>query len=180
MSAVPVTGKPTLVALPLPDRLHYQLQQRRRDAVAVALSRRPGLQCVAAVEGTHLVEHGLDELVLDHYMIGNARLAVVHLERFPDRLLRRRAIEIVDMEVVAVNVGDSSLEEIAEPRVRVLADRDQEVGAQVGPVDAVGELIREPLGHGLLGAVEEVLLELVEHDEQARVHRARRRPDRRV
>ena len=73
------------------------------------------------------------------------------------------------MEVVAIDVGDPSLEQVAETRVGVLADGDQEVGAEVGSVDAGGELVGEPLRSGLAGAVEEVFLELVKHEEQARV-----------
>ena len=35
------------------------------------------------------------------------------------------------MQVVTVDVGDPALEQVAESRVGVLADRDQEVGSEV-------------------------------------------------
>ena len=54
---------------------------------------------------------------------------------------RRRAVEVIEAQVVAEDVRDPPLEGV-ELRERVLADREQEVHAQVGAVDDRGELAR--------------------------------------
>src|SRR5215467_13667995 len=77
------------------------------------------------------------------------------------------------MEVVAIDVGDPSFEQLAKAGVRVFANRDQEVSAKTRPVNAAGELVGEPARDRLAKAVEEVLLELVEHNEQARIRHTR-------
>src|SRR5215468_1559003 len=90
-------------AFSFPDRLHHQLQQRRGDPVTAAPvgSRRSALPRVTvAVEGPNLIEHSSDKLILDLDVLRNLRLAVVDIEWLPDRLLRRRTVEILDMEVV--------------------------------------------------------------------------------
>jgi hypothetical protein len=72
---------------------------------------------------------------------------------------------VVDADVVVEERGDAVLEAV-ELRPGVLAQREDEVHAQVGLVDEPRELGREG-ALALLGRlVEEVLLELVEHDEQ--------------
>ena len=91
------------------------------------------IQVAACVIRPNLVEHGIDEPVLDRDLLRNPRLPVVDLKRCPYRLLRRLSTEILDMQVITVDVGDSALEQLAKPRVRVLADRDQEVGGHDRP-----------------------------------------------
>ena len=102
-----------------------------------------GGRAPSAVVRPDLVEHRLDQLVLDRTGPATSRLAVVDLKRLPDRLFRRGPVEVVDMQVVAVDVGDPSLEKVTKACIGVLADRDQEVGAEIGPVDAAGELVGE-------------------------------------
>ena len=83
-------------------------------------------------------------------------------------------VEVVDAEVVREQQRDVPLE-VVELGPRVLADREQDVHAEVRVVDDRRELggeTREPLAVALVGVVLEVLLELVEHDEQ-RAARAR-------
>ena len=78
------------------------------------------------------------------------------------------------MEVVAVDVRDPRLEAVADPRVGVLADRDEEVGAEVGAPRSRRARRRSarPPRHAV---VEEEVLELVEDHERSRVERARGR-----
>ena len=96
-------------------------------------------------------------------------------DRLLDRLAGRAAIEVVEVQVVAVDVRDARLEAVADARVDVLADRDEEVRADVVAGDAAAEVGDEaPPGRVVLVVLEE-LLELVEHHEERRVERARRR-----
>ena len=76
------------------------------------------------------------------------------------------------MQVVRVDVREAALELVAEPRVRVLADRHEEVGAQVRALHAAGEVVGEALALGRALVVLEELLELVEDHEQRAVARA--------
>ena len=55
-------------------------------------------------------------------------------------------------------------------RERVVANREQEVRPQLGPVDRLRKLGVEGSGAALVVVVEEVLLELVEDDEQLATH----------
>src|SRR5271165_4867769 len=105
----------------------------------------------------NLVEHGIDESVLDRDPLANPWLPVVNLNRCPYRLLRRLSVEILDVQVITVDVGDPSLEQVAKARVRILADRDQEVGRNVRPVDAAGQLISETLAGRLAQTIQKVL-----------------------
>ena len=72
---------------------------------------------------------------------------------------------MLDADVVREQRGDASLEAV-ELRPGVLADREHEVHAQVGLVDEPRELDREGALAVLVRVVEEVVLELVEHDEE--------------
>ena len=74
-------------------------------------------------------------------------------------------LEVLDADVVREQARDAALEAI-ELRPGVLADREQEVHAQVGLVDESRELDRERAVAVLVLVVEEVLLELVEDDEE--------------
>src|SRR5204863_82109 len=68
-------------------------------------------------------------------------------------------------DVVREQGGDAALEAV-ELRPGVLAQGEDEVDVQVGLVDQARELDREGAVAVLAFVVEEVLLELVEHDEQ--------------
>ena len=72
---------------------------------------------------------------------------------------------MVDADVVLEERRDAVLETV-ELRPGVLAQREDEVHAQAGLVDEARELDREGALAVLGRVVEEVLLELVEHDEQ--------------
>ena len=114
----------------------------------------------------HLLEHGIHQVGLerDGWLIG---AALVHaLDRAHDGVAGRLAIEIVQMEVVAVHVRDQAVEQIADPGVGVLSDREEEMGLNVRIIDAGGELPCEvPAPVGAVQVVQEELLELVEDHE---------------
>jgi hypothetical protein len=86
-------------------------------------------------------------------------------DRFENGLTCRSLVEEVEVQVVAVNVGDACLEPRPDQRIGVLADGDQEVRPQVATVDAAREIVVEPVV--AIGLVEEVLLELVEDDRRS-------------
>src|SRR5207244_1341812 len=75
------------------------------------------------------------------------------------------AVEMLDPDVAREDVRDVVLEDV-ELRVRVLADRDEKVGAEAAAVDGPRELARErSVAVGAAG-VEQVFLELIEQDEE--------------
>ena len=120
----------------------------------------------------HLLEHRVHELGLDFEVLGIRRqLPVERVDGFKDRRPSGALVQEVEMQVVAVDVGDARLEPIADQGVGVLADGDQEVRPQVAASYATRELIVEPFLIGRL--VEEVLLELVEDQEHRGVRRSR-------
>src|SRR5439155_10628151 len=79
--------------------------------------------------------------------------------------------EVVDVQEVGVDVGDAGPEEIPQGEVEVLADREDEVRTEVGAVDTAGELLGECVAALVPGAIEEVLLELIEEHKQLRIER---------
>src|SRR5581483_10032641 len=114
----------------------------------------------------------------DRDRLGARMELVEELDRPYDRLACGLAAEELEVEVVPVDVRHPALEEVAEPGVGVLADRDQEVRLQVAAVDAGGELLGERALALVRRVVEEVLLELVEDQEQGRLAGRGRRLDR--
>ena len=84
-----------------------------------------------------------------------------------DRRARGVAVEVVDAQVVVEQVRDAPLEAV-ELRERVLAQRDEEVHAQVGSLTIARTRRRTCPARRSSRVVEEVLLELVEDDEQRR------------
>ena len=80
----------------------------------------------------HLLEHGVDERGLDlERGSPSGSCALNALTGFEDGVAGGALVEEVEVEVVAVDVRDAALEQIADPRVGVLADREQEVRPQV-------------------------------------------------
>ena len=71
---------------------------------------------------------------------------------------------VIDLQPVLEQVRDPALEAV-EPRERVVANREEEVCPQLGPVDRVRKLGVERAGPALVVVVEEVLLELIEQHE---------------
>ena len=111
-----------------------------------------------------LVEDGVDERRLDARPV-RARYEVrPALERALDRLPGRRAIEVLEAQVVVEQVRDPALEPV-EARDRVLADRDQDTERQVAAGEHAWQRGGEVVGVVARRVVDEVLLELVEDQE---------------
>jgi len=72
------------------------------------------------------------------------------------------------VKIVAVDILDPLLEQVAQSGERVLADRDQEVSANVSAVNAGSKLFRETSRPYFRWQVKEVLLKLIEHHKQRR------------
>ena len=126
---------------------------------------------------TDLIEHGVDERGLDRDRGVTRSQLVEPLDRLDDRIGGGGPVQVVEVQEVAVDVRHPTLEEVAHARVRVLADRDEEVRAQVGPVDAARQVVSEPISFSRAGVVEEQLLELIEDHKEHRVARRRRGHD---
>ncbi len=158
----------------VPQPLQHELQVGRLDRLRAragvgAVAVRPAVLRDDEAVPLHLVEDGVDERRLD----GHARpvLLVVALDRLQDRLARAVAVQVVEVQEVRVDVREPPAEEVAEPGVRVLANRDEEACAEVGALHARGELVGERILPLVPRAVEEVLLELVEDHQQGAVGR---------
>ena len=89
------------------------------------------------------------------------------LERPFDRLPRGRPVEVVDAEQVREEARDAGLEAV-EPRERVFANREDEVGRRPPLSQRERQLLLEGVRAFIVRVVEEVVLELVEDDQ----HRA--------
>ena len=148
-----------LLLLVFPDGPHHQLQQGRRYQAGRLIQRGVG------AADLDLVQDGVDQSVLQ--FDGRVGLSlVVVADGALDGLPGLVAVEEVEVQVVAVDVGDEAGEEVTEPGVHVLADGDQEVGTHVGAVHTLSQLAGETARLGLPGPVEEVLFELVEDQQQ--------------
>ena len=151
-----------------PEPLEHELEERRLDPAGGC---RLGDGAVAALgepepAGGGRLDHRLGERRLDLVgLLAGGQAAVPLADGAVDRLARRLAVEVVDADVVVEQRRDAVLEAV-ELRPGVLAQREHEVHAQVGLVDEPRELDREGAVAVLARVVEEVLLELVEHDEQ--------------
>ena len=112
------------------------------------------------------VDHRLDQRRLDRVRLLARRQTAVPLRDRPlDRLRAPPRGRGARRGRSSRTARDAPLEAV-ELRPGVLAQREHEVHAQVGLVDDPRELDRERALAVLVGVVEEVLLELVEHDEQ--------------
>ena len=164
-----------LVPLRLPEPLHNQLQVGCGDLVAVQVGAIPvGEPARAALVRRELIRPELAEDRIDQarFDLDGQLVRVQFVEacdRLLDRLPRGFPGQVLQMEVVAVDIADPALEQVSQPGVGVFPDRDEEVRAEVGPVDAGGELVGETAAVCFPRPVKEVLLELVEHHQQGRV-----------
>jgi hypothetical protein len=159
----------------LPDPRHHELQVWRFDRGVVGHARRRtdaalGAVVQAQLARLHLVEYRVDQLRLDAH--GRELLGSHHVELL-DGLLDRgpaaRPVQVAQAEVVLEQARHAPLEAI-ETGERVLAQRDQEVHAQVGLRDGARQLVVEASVALVARVVEEVLLELVEDHEQLPAH----------
>ena len=152
-----------------PQPAQDELEVGRLDpelAAAVGRRRADTRLVDAQLPGLDLVEDGVDERRLDLRLLAGPRQdAVPVLERPFDRLARSRPVEVVDPEEVCEQAGDAVLEAV-ELRERVLANREHEVGRRAPPTQRDRELLVERARPSVGPVVEEVLLELVEHDQQ--------------
>jgi len=128
----------------------------------------PGRPGAVPDEGELPVRGGIDHRVDEPRLERVGRLVAVQEVPLLDGPLDRPAggvtVQVLDPDVVREQPRDAALEPV-ELRESVLADRDEEVDAQVLVVDDLRELLRErPLAF-LVGVVEEVVLELVEDHE---------------
>ena len=149
--------------LALPQPLEHELEVRRLHAGV----------------GRRLVEHRLDERLLGRELL-TGQLAVAG-ERAENRGLPCLAVEPVEAQQVREELGDPS-GELVELREGVVAQREQDVDAQPGPAQQLGQgLAQRPFET----VVEDVLLEVVEQEMQLatllrgrgdRVDEARRAP----
>ncbi len=90
---------------------------------------------------------------------------VVFFERPRDGIPPALAREVGEAEVVVEQVGNGPLETTELPQ-RIFAQCHQEVHSQARVIDCPGELASERGLTIVTFVIEEVLLELVEHDEQ--------------
>ena len=149
-------------ALLVPQALHHELEVRRLDAGAVcgALDRAEPAERRLDLACTDVVQHALDEIGVDrHVLVGELGEA---LDRTDDRCASGLTVEPIEPERVPEETGDATGEAV-ELRQRVLAERHQ----HVDPVRR-REQRRQRLGErsraGIVGVVEEVLLDLVEDE----------------
>ena len=161
----------------LPEPRHDELQVRRLDApLLVRVVRRAPRRARHAdddrLPASSSSSSALDELGLDARRRILRRVSSLYLRhRLHDRVACASRSRWPHAQVVVEQRRDPALEAV-EPRERVLADRDQEVGPQVGRASARGELARERPFAVLPGVIEEVLLELVQDDEHVRPEHA--------
>ena len=157
-----------------PQALHDELEEGGLDVLGPC---RLGLgERVRRVRdqpaGRCSVDHRLDQIGLEPVRRLARRQATVPFgDRVLDRLARGRAVQVLDTDVVREEAGDPPLEAI-ELRPGVVADREQDVDAEVRRVDDRSQApsrSRQP--PSLVAVVEEEVLELVEDDEQ-RAHAA--------
>ena len=140
----PQPGRPQGDLL-VPEPLHDELQVGGLDpgGAARAEVRRGGVADGHA-PAPHLLEHGVDELGLDLVVSHAVRQPLVErTDGLEHGVARGVLVEEVEVQVVAVDVRDRRLEALPEQRVGVLADRDEEVRAQVRPGDAAGQVVVE-------------------------------------
>ena len=128
--------------LALPQALEHELEIRRLDA---------GL-------GRRLVEHGFDERVFRRELL-SGQLAVAG-ERAEDRRLAGLPVEPVEAEQVREQLRDPA-GELVEVSECVVAQREQDVDAQAGPAQELGQAVAE---RPFDAVVEDVLLEVVEQE----------------
>src|SRR6266446_6766929 len=94
-------------------------------------------------------------------------LAVVDLERLPDRIDGCRTVEQVDAQVVVEQRRYASAEAV-QPGERVVADDEQQVHRTVCAIDGAGQLLVEYPRAVAARAVKQIVFELVEdHDDRA-------------
>ncbi len=126
----------------------------------------PGRLPERDLAGGDLVEDRVHELRLDRDRpLGAGLEAVPELERRFDRLARGLAVEVVDPQQVVEQTRDLAFEAVEE-RERVLPDREENVRGGVATAERARELALERPAGTLARVVEEVLLELVEHEQQ--------------
>jgi hypothetical protein len=127
-----------LASLGLPEPLQDELQVRRLDPARA--DRRRGVAVLAAhrdAADLHLIEDGLHEIVLDLHRRLPGELVEAG-DRARDGRAGSRPVEAVQREVVAEDVRDAPREHV-QLGERVLAERDENVGAQAGPGHHLGE-----------------------------------------
>ena len=156
--------------LSLPQRSHHELQVGRRN---LDPARRRGVSYVVGDRllvriALNLLEHRFGQARLNAHPFVLAPPGVEVGQRLLDRCAGGFGVEVLEMEVVAVDVAHPPTQEVTERRVGVLTDRDEEVGSEVRLVDALSQLVGKPLYARLPSAVKEILLELIEDDQQGR------------
>lgn len=115
--------------------------------------------------GLELLEDPFDELGLDaERLLAGALEPIELLDRPHDRLARGLTVEALDAEVVVEQVRDPALEAVESCQL-VLADRDQEVRAEVVAAECPRQLSGDRPRPAILAVVQERLLELVENDQ---------------
>ena len=152
-----------------PETIQHELEIGRLDARFVAPATVPTPVPAPSDEATFPVSTWVSKASTSAGSIVSLlpRLggAVPLLQRAHDRFVPAPAVEMIDAEVVREQARDPSCEAV-EPRQRVLPERDQEVHPQVRIVDDSGNSFANALLTVLIGVVEEVVLEPVEHDQE--------------
>ena len=161
-------------ALLIPQPGQHELQERGchpEVAVPVRFDRARARLTEGDRACPNLVEHVVHEVGLDRVLpVTVGQELVVPLHGPLDGPPGGRLVEMREPEVRAEEVADPSLEAV-ELGVGVLADRDDEAGAQVLAHHRPRELQSECSVAILVGVVEEVLLELVEDQQQLAARR---------
>ena len=145
----------------MPDTLHDELQVRSLDRVA-----RP------AFGRRDLVEHSVDELGLRATRAAVLCERRVALEGSDDRGARGVAAQAVESERVAEEPRDAALEPI-QARKLVLSEADEKTDPQARLAQSPRELLEEASCAVFGLVVEQVLVELVEHDVEVAFERER-------
>ena len=94
---------------------------------------------MADLASTNLLEDGVYELGLERDRLRAIVVPVRNPHGSLDRFTRGLAIETLKVKIVAIDVRELSLEDVSEPGIGILAQRDEHVRAQIRAPYAAGE-----------------------------------------
>ena len=160
-----------LLLLGPPEAIHHELDVGRLVAVRFGVDLTRAGRAHHEAADPHLIEHPTHQAGFE----GPGRMgigrAVVHVDRPADRGLGAAAVEVVEAVCVVEHVRDVGLEPV-ELEQRVVTQGEQHVQVRHVGCQGLGQRGR---GRIRRVVVEEVVLELVEHQEQLPVDIARPR-----